>query len=255
MSTDAELFGTIAAGYASARPPVHPRVIERVRAHLGIDEPLGSALDVGCGSGLSTRPLQRLARHCLGIDPSAQMLRLGTRVAPEARFAVARAEALPVRPGSVDLITAAGSLNYADLDGFFSEAVRVLSAAGVLVVYDFSPGRRLRNSGALEEWFSELLARYPAPRDSHRRELDTDTLRREPSGLRLTGSERFEIGLSLDQAFYEDYLMTETNIAHAVQAGTPEAEIRAWCHDALSPIFAGVEREVLFEGYVAYMAI
>jgi len=253
-SADTDLFGSMAAGYASARPPLHPRIVERVRVHLGLERPIGFALDVGCGAGLSTRPLDRIARRCLGIDPSAAMVRLGAEVAPGARFAVARAEALPVRSGAVAVMTAAGSLNYADLDGFFPEAARVLAPRGVLVAYDFSPGRRFRDSDALEEWFSELLRRYPMPSGSRRRELDPETLGREASGLRLTGADRFEIGLVLDPDFYVDYVMTEANVAHAVRDGTPEAAIREWCRESLAPVFGSEEREVLFQGYIAYLA-
>ena len=50
----------MAAGYASARPPVHPRVIDRVRAWLGTSR-VGRAADVGCDAGLSTEPLVALA--------------------------------------------------------------------------------------------------------------------------------------------------------------------------------------------------
>jgi SAM-dependent methyltransferase len=232
---------------------VHPRVVERVRSHLRLERPLGRALDVGCGAGLSTRALGRLARHCTGVDPVAAMVRLGPEVAPEARFCVGRAEQLPARSGSIDLIGAAGSLNYADLDRFFPEAARVLAPRGVLVVYDFSPGRRIPGSDALTLWFERLMERYPAPADSNSRELDPERLGAETTELRLTGSDRFEIGLTLEPDAYLEYVMTETNVADAVRLGTPAAEIRAWCRETLEPVFRGSAREILFEGYVAYM--
>ncbi|MBI4876759.1 MAG: SAM-dependent methyltransferase, partial [Acidobacteria bacterium] len=36
------------------------------RSRLEIARPLDRALDVGCGAGLSTRPLLSIARHCIG---------------------------------------------------------------------------------------------------------------------------------------------------------------------------------------------
>ena len=60
----------MAAGYATARPPVHPEVIVLVREDLQVTTPLDRGLDVGCGAGLSTKALQLIARNCVGIDPS-----------------------------------------------------------------------------------------------------------------------------------------------------------------------------------------
>jgi hypothetical protein len=39
----------------------------------------------------------------------------------------------------------------------------VLAPGGLVVVYDFSPGRSFRDSAALEARFSEFVARYPSP--------------------------------------------------------------------------------------------
>ncbi len=70
------------------------------------------------------------------------MLAYSHAVAPKARFLVGQAERLPVASCTFDLITAAGSVNYANLDLFFPEVERVLTETGVLVIYDFSAGRR-----------------------------------------------------------------------------------------------------------------
>lgn len=140
-------FGSLAAGYATARPAVHPLVIDRVRRRVvAVDR----ALDVGCGAGLSTRPLVGMARHVIGMEPAEPMLAWAREVAPGADFVVGGAERLPFMRASVDLITAAGSLNYADPALFFVEARRVLRRGGMIVVYDFSTGRSLRESAELD---------------------------------------------------------------------------------------------------------
>src|SRR5215471_6194461 len=131
----------MAAGYAISRPPVHPRVIELATLQLGRTEPFQLALDIGCGAGLSTKALHGFANHCIGLEPVASMLPRAAKTAPFADWVVGAAEALPLRDGSVDWITAAGSLNYVNLARFFPEAARVLSRDGILLVYDFSPGR------------------------------------------------------------------------------------------------------------------
>lgn len=243
----------MAAGYAMARPPVHQRVIEAALRALGQDEPFARALDVGCGAGLSTRALSDAAVMRAGMEPAVAMLPWAAGIDPEACFVAGAAEMLPFAPSSFDLITAAGSLNYADLERFFPEARRVLTPRGVLLVYDFTPGRRFRGEGGLEEWFEEFRHSYPAPANEARA-LDPAILARLDSGFEMGPHARFEIALELDPEFYLAYMLTETNVAAAVRRGTPIEEIRAWCASTLAPVWNGRRHEVVFEGYYACMS-
>jgi SAM-dependent methyltransferase len=240
---------SMAAGYAAARPPVHPRVLELVRREWG-PRTFRRALDVGCGAGLSTRPLLELAARVIGIDPEPGMVRAACHTVPGACFLAGAAEALPLATASVDLITAAGALNYARLECFFPEAARVLARDGLLAVYDFSPGRSFRGSAALDDWFERFVERYPF-RAGEARALSPAILAREAAGFRLLRGADFEIGVPLDPGFYLEYMLTETNVANAVGSGTPAGEIREWCAATLAPVFGGATRDVLFRGYTA----
>ena len=250
----ANLFDTpeMAAGYADARPAVHPLILDLVRKRLDLTQPIDTALDVGCGAGLSTQALQAIARHCTGIDPSAAMIKCAAARVPQARFLVGRAEAMPVPSQSMELITAAGSLNFADLDLFFPEAGRVLRPGGVLVIYDFSEGRSFRGSSSLDDWYDEFWRRWPPPPDFGG-EINETTLRHCSAGLGLDHYEDFEVGLELSPEFYLEYILTETNVAQAVRNGTSKETVRAWCKETLRPVFGSCAREVLFRGYVAYL--
>lgn len=251
----ADLFGSsaMAAGYASARPPLHAQILHRIIDALGCPGSLNCVLDIGCGAGLSTAPLQKISRLCLGIEPAELMLNQGAAVAPNASFLAGTAEVLPLRDDSVDLITAAGSLNYVDLNRFFPEAKRVLRPAGVLAVYDFSMGRSFHSSDRLDLWYSTFMHRYPQPANDIRQELSPEILASYDSGFQVTQSEHFTIGLVFTQDLYESYAMTETNVAYAIRIGVPEEEIRAWCAESLRPVFQGAKEEVLFRGYFACM--
>jgi len=55
--------------------------------------------------------------------------------------------------------------------------------------------------------------------------------------------------LPVSPQFYLDYIMTGTNISHAVSQGAVESEIRDWCRQSLEPVFGCRDREVLFRGY------
>src|SRR5260370_5029018 len=248
-------FGTddMAAGYATSRPPVHRRVIEQVHKQSGRSGPFQRALDVGCGAGVSTKALIGFAGSCIGLEPSEAMLKWASTIAPSAAFVVGSAEAIPLCSRAVDVITAAGSLNYANLDLFFPEAARVLMQRGILVVYDFSAGSSFRNATTLDEWFSSFQQRYPPPANESR-ELSPGILADLSSGFHLDAHRQFEIGIRLAPEFYLDYVMTETNVAAAVRNGVSRSEIRSWCAETLAPIWQGVEREVLFRGYFACMS-
>jgi ubiquinone/menaquinone biosynthesis C-methylase UbiE len=247
-------FGSdlIAAGYSASRPPVHPRILERISSRLQWREPWRRALDVGCGAGVSTKALGGYAAHCVGLEPAQAMLKWARATAPSAEFAAGAAEAIPFLERTFDIVTAAGSLNYADLDLFFPEAARVLSPGGVLAVYDFGPGIRFREGTGLEDWFTRFSTRYPASA-GEARELNPEILSELKSGFRVLHQERFEIGITLKPDFYVDYMMTETNVAESVQRGVSYADIAAWCAGTLDPIWRGGQREVLFRGYFVCM--
>ncbi len=233
-------------GYAAARPPVHRRVVDLMAQRGALT---GVVLDVGCGSGLSTKALDGIARKRIGVEPAEAMVRLADGVSPGAAFAVGRAEALPLRAASVVWITAAGALNYVDLPAFFGEAARILNPAGGVAVYDFSPGKVMRGSDSLTKWFQQFIARYPwAPAEALA--LDPEILGQLGMGFGVESAERFAVGIELTRAFYVSYMMTESNVAYALRRGVYEAEIRNWIESTLPEDGWG---EIVFEGYWAIM--
>jgi SAM-dependent methyltransferase len=240
----------MAAGYATARPPVHPRVVALLRTWRR-GARVGVAADIGCGAGLSTRALLDVADRCVGFDPSESMIRAARRVSPGARFVVASAEAMPLASRTVELLTAAGSLNFVGtLDAVWIEARRVLARRGALAVYDFSTGRSFAGRPELDEWFETFLARYPRPR-SQARPLSPEILSVIADGFAVERAETFEASLPMTCESYVSYLLTETNVQEAVRAGTPLESVRSWCMTGLSPVFAGRVQNVTFRGYLA----
>lgn len=240
----------MAAGYAQSRPPVHPKVIELARDRFE-GRRFRRILDVGCGAGISTAPLGLIADSVVGIEPNSLMLRWADSVAPAARFVAGSAEALPFRAATFDAISAAGALNYVDLEKFFAEAERILEPGGAIVVYDFSQGRSFVDSDDLDRWFLDFMERFPPPAGEGR-ELTPESLGDTSFTFGLSGGERFEIPIPLEHHFYVDYAMTETNVAAAIRRGVEPDKIREWCSNSLEPLFRKRTRDVLFRGYVAY---
>jgi SAM-dependent methyltransferase len=239
----------VAQGYAFGRPSVHPRIIEIIGKRLGTGVPVRRALDVGCGAGLSAAALDPIATTVVGMELSPAMLAYRADVAPHALFAAGQGEALPFITGAFDLVTSAGAINYMDRDRFLSEAARVLTPDGALVIYDFSAGRRFRDGDpALDDWYHAFERRYP-PQPGY--DLDARTLAYEPHGLRLDAYEELDVAVPMTAGSYLRYAMSETNVEMAIAVGDSEADIRAWCRETLQRIFGGTSRDVLFDAYLA----
>jgi len=238
----------LAAAYAFDRPRVHERIMDVIVERLRVRPTRGRGLDVGCGAGLSTAALGRIAERTVGLDPIPRMLTHSRSVAPDAGFVVGRAEQLPFSDAVFDIVASAGAINYADRERWLPEAARVLTAAGALIIYDFSVGRRLEDSRELEAWHDAFERRFYSPPGY---DLDVRTLPFERSGLRMASYDELAIALPMDLSSYVRYVMSETRIELALSRGEPGEEIRRWCDDSLSPIFAGHVRGVIFDAYVA----
>ena len=243
----ATLFSSpeMAEGYARHRPPVHSHILALALAPLPAPR---SILDVGCGAGLSTRPLLHTRATVHAVDPFPEMTSWARRLAPGAHYCTAASEHLPYPNHSFDLITAAGSLNFTRLPQALAEIARTLTPDGHLLLYDFSQGAEIAGNPALDHWHTAFKLRYPSPPSP---EFDPETLPYASAGLQLLRLEPFAIPIELTAALYLEYALTETNVAAALSRGISRSEIRGWCELTLAPVFAGHPADVVFRGYYA----
>ena len=240
----------LAAAYASDRPPVHQQILRSARLARQADQ----ALDVGCGAGLSTAALVPLARQVTGLEPVSTMLAHRRTVAPHARFVIGQAERLPFVTGSFDLVTAAGSLNYADLPSALAEIARVLTRDGTFLLYDFSTGRRSVSGDDLAGWFASFEQRFPWPPGWQ--PLDVRELPLVAYGLRLLDYTDVETRLPMTFDAYLRYMLSETNVDDAIARGACSAEeARDWCQETLKAVFADGEMTVVIPGYIATLVL
>lgn len=107
-----------------------PVMLERVER-----EPVRRTLDVGCGEGRFCRLLAGSGVETTGIDPTAALIEAARRRHPEGRYMVARAENLPFRVSSFDLVISYLSLvDIEDLPAAAAEMARVLAPGGKLLI-------------------------------------------------------------------------------------------------------------------------
>jgi SAM-dependent methyltransferase len=236
----------LAAAYAVDRPPVHEQILRAARPARQAEQ----ALDVGCGAGLSTAALAPLARRVIGLEPVPAMLAHRRTVAPDASFVIGRAERLPFAAGSFDLVTAAGSLNYADVQTALTEIARVLTADGTFLLYDFSPGRSTVNDNRLERWFASFEQRFPWPPGWL--PLDARALPLAAYGLQLLAYTDVETRFPMDLDVYLRCALSETNVEHSIATGAcTQDEARDWCRSTLEPVFADGPVTVVIPGHIA----
>jgi SAM-dependent methyltransferase len=173
--------------------PRGPDVLYDLVAGLGL--PPGSrAADVGCGDGRhSFRLAERFGLAVTGLDPVPRQVELALAalagrdpaLASRLRFEVARAEALPLADGSIDLVWCRDVLvHVADLDRAYREFRRVLRRGGRVLVYQMLAGDRLEPREA--EWLWRTTGVVPASADPVRTEAAIAA-----AGLRV--AERIEL--------------------------------------------------------------
>jgi len=240
----------LAAGYAFDRPPIHEQILRSAR----LARQAGRALDIGCGAGLSTAALAPLARQVTGLEPVAAMLAHRRAVAPRARFVIGQVEQLPFAAGTFDLVSAAGSLNYADLPVALAEIARVLTRDGTFLLYDFSTGRHSQSGDELANWFASFEQRFPWQPDGWQ-PLDVRELPLAAHGLRLLDYADAETRLPMAFDAYVRYMLSESNVDSAITRGACTAEeARDWCRETLRQVFAAGEVTVVIPGYLATLA-
>lgn len=238
----------VAAGYVSARPYLHPEVFAGVRELVKPAAPFRRALDVGCGTGLSSVALLDLAGEVVGIDAALPMLRHASRT-QGVRYAVSGAEALPFREGSFDLVLACGSMDWVDRARFMPRAAELVPSGGWLVSLDFGDTGRSPDVPGLASWYDDVFLRsYPRPSASDPVITAEEAGRH---GFAAPLHRDFAAACPFTAAQYAAFLMTESNVIAAVEYGErTEAEVHGWLDGELAPLFGREPRRVAFGGYI-----
>lgn len=119
--------------FVARRQLVRDLLWRHVRAGREPGDPPLRILDVGCGTGATLGVLAELG-NVVGIDSSREALGF-SRCRGRYRLALARGEALPIRSGSVDVVTALDLLEHIPEDNqAVAEFQRVLRPGGLLLV-------------------------------------------------------------------------------------------------------------------------
>lgn len=209
----------VARRYAHGRPFYHRSALGLAARQLGISH-ARLAIDVGCGTGLSSQALLELADHVIAIDASAAMLRAAPPH-PRGRYLVAAAEQIPLGDAAADLATVGAAFHWFDQQRAFAELARVLCGGAGLVVYsDFFHGQ-LSGQPTFASWLKEAyLPRYPTPP----RHAYFDPAAALPAGFGDVSYAEDDIRIPLTGAQLADYLLSQSNAATAIESGAITAD-------------------------------
>ncbi len=137
FTANVERFTGFADHYDRYRPSPPEALAGLLGQFLHRERP-GLVVDLGCGSGLSTRYWSGRADAVIGVDPTEAML---TQARSLPAFGVEYRQGLSHATGlddaGADIVTCSQSLHWMDPQPTFEEAARILRPGAVFAAYDY----------------------------------------------------------------------------------------------------------------------
>ncbi len=226
-------------------------VIERIAKYLKLQNPMRLALDVGCGTGISTVALKEISARVVGVDTSAEMLAHAQREG-SVEYIRAAAEALPFCDGTFKLATVSSAFHWFERERFLFEISRVLTRRGWLVVYNNAFQARMQENDAFHEAFRALYPkRYPTPIRDWRPVTREGVVE---YGFDLLHEEKYTNDVTFTPGELVDYLSTQSNIIAAVEGGGERLDsVREWLTATFTPFFTGATATFEFGGLITFL--
>jgi SAM-dependent methyltransferase len=125
-------------GYDANRPAPPPALLDVLCLQAQVDRPR-LVVDLGSGTGLSTRVWADRADEVVGVEATAEMrarAEAGT-AAPNVRYVHAYAQQTGLRDGAADIVTASQSFHWMEPEPTLTEVARILRPGGVFAAYDY----------------------------------------------------------------------------------------------------------------------
>jgi ubiquinone/menaquinone biosynthesis C-methylase UbiE len=247
-------FSSAAERYATGRPDFHSNSIRHIKEHLQIVNKLDCALDIACGTGLSTKALLEIAAHIFGTDISPEMLKHAHQH-ENIQYAVAPAEQQPFPDQYFDLITVSSGVHWFDIDQFLNEVNRILKREAWLVLYENHFIAEMENREDFKNWFFEVyLKKFPSPPRNNTYDWTNENLRSKK--MKFESEEKFSNAVTMNKRQLALYFTTQSNVIAAVKKGNGSFhEIESWLLNELNSFFSadGQDRVIYFGNWIKYI--
>jgi SAM-dependent methyltransferase len=170
-----------AAGYDSHRPSPPPALLDMLCLEAQVERPR-LVVDLGSGTGLSTRAWAERADEVVGVEASPEMRdRAGAATSAEnVRFVQAFADETGLPAGAADIVTCSQSFHWMEHVSTLAEAARLLRPGGVFAAYDYDwpPVVHWEVEAAFEEMIQRLgLRRALRGQDRHTKDMHLERIR------------------------------------------------------------------------------
>lgn len=249
-------YKRIADGYAKDRPYLHPQVMEMLKKELQLQKNFNNGLDVGCGTGLSTKALKMICDHVTGLDVSEEMIKIAKAVysSSEYTFYQSKAEEAKGEFNTYDIITVAGVINWIDEKLFLNRLNDILINNGILLIYDFWISDKMIGISAYNEWWNkQYLKLFPRPTRKENVWKSEDV---ESYNFKLLNQVNYTRTYDMDKNTFVRFMLTQSNvIAKVEKEGKSLNEVRKWFEQSLIPVFNNKKQTLIFEGYNWYLQL
>ena len=227
---------TAAERYSKGRPDFHSNTIKQINDYLHLDKKLNNALDVACGTGLSTKALLDIAINVYGTDISQEMLNFASKP-DKIHYSIASAEQQPFEDNHFDLITVSSGIHWFDIDKFLIEANRLLKSRSWLVLYENHFISEMVRNDNFSNWFPNIyLKKFPSPPRNNAYAWTNENL--NPKNLKFIREERFKNSVILTKKQLTLYFTTQSNIIAAVEKKqTTYEQVENWLDQELASFF------------------
>ena len=192
------------------------------------------ALDIGCGTGISTVPLTEIANEVIGIDPSINMLNQADQTNKKVSYQVASAENLPFEDKIFDLVIFSVSFHFTNQKKALAEAARVLIDNGTLIIY-YTAFTGIE-SEEYQNWINNTLrAKYPYYYQANR-EFTTQDLK--TSAFPNISEIKYQDDMIVDKNDLSHILMTLASVFDKAESQKEDPkQIKNWMMESLAPLF------------------
>lgn len=142
-----QYYNKISKGYNELYKEEQLKKIKIIKKYI---KPKGLLLDIGAGTGISTKAFTKKAL-CIALDPSKEMLKKypGLKV-------VGKAENLPFKDNTFDIIISVTALHHANPEKAISEIKRVAKPNAQIAISILKKSKRLPGIKKLLKNFKEI---------------------------------------------------------------------------------------------------
>lgn len=227
---------TVAERYSKGRPDFHSNTIKHIKDYLRLDKKINNALDIACGTGLSTKALLEIATNVYGTDTSQAMLNFALQ-SHKIYYSVASAEQQPFSDNSFDIITVSSGVHWFDIDKFLIEANRLLKSKSWLVLYENHFIAEMVGNNNFTDWFQNVyLKKFPSPPRNNAYPWKNENLNQKD--LNFVTEERFKNSVTLTKKQLALYFTTQSNIIVEVERNqTTYEDVENWLDQELASFF------------------